>query len=249
LKTYHLKAVEYGGKSFTECSLVIDTDTHKAEVKRPAGIFKREMVAVASLTWGSGTPVQVSGAVVRSGDVTFVADDNAAAQEISKALQTEVTAGVPPTDKFAAIKAPMSAFLTMRAEGIGFLVELKTDPRRALVDAASTYSGTYENPALEYLMKFSATLAESHAKMTYAAAEVQESVGIVAVERIFAFVCAVGVYQDDFVAGTGFTEELGAFMRELDLEGEPITEADVKEGTKTMLRRSEPLFSNFPPLA
>jgi hypothetical protein len=243
LKTYHLKAVEYEGKTFTNCSLVLDVDARKAEVKRPAGLLRRDMVLLADLSWGGGAPVQVDGAAVRSGPVTFTADDNATALEISKALQGEEPAAAQLAGKLAAIREPMYNFLKKRAEGIEFLVELKTNPRQALVDVSPSFSGMYENPALEYLMKFSSTLAEAHAKMTYAAAEVQESIGTAAVDRIFAFVCAVGVFQDGLVTGTGFTEELGAFMEELGLEGTAVSEPDVKKGTEAMLRRSDSLFS------
>jgi len=243
MKTYHLKAVEYGGKTFTNCSLVLDPDARKAEVKRPAGLFRRESVLLAELTWGRGSPVQVDGAAVRTGSITFTADDNAAAQEISKTLQGEAIAAAQLADKLAAIRDPMYNFLRKRAEGIEFLVKLKTDPRQALVDVSPSYAGVYENPALEYLMKFSSTLAETHAKMTYAAADVQESVGTAAVDRIFAFVCAVGAFQDGLVTGDGFTEELGTFMEDLRLDTGAVPSADAKEGTETLLRRSGPLFS------
>lgn len=243
MKTYHLKAVEYGGKTFTNCSLVLDDAAHKAEVKRPVGLLRRELVLLADLSWGSGAPLQVNGAAVRSGQVTFTADDGATALEIYKALQGQVPAPVRVADKLGAIREPMYNFLRKRAEGIEFLVELRTNPRQALVDVSPSYSGVYENPALEYLMKFSSTLAEVHAKMTYAAAEVQESVGTAAVDRIFAFVCAVGVFQDGLVAETGFTDELGVFMEELGLEGTAVAEPDAKKGTEAMLRRSDPLFA------
>jgi len=246
LKTYHLKAVEYGGKTFANCSLSLDADARKAEIKRSVGLLKREAVLVADLTWGLGTPVQVDGSAVRSGGVTLVADDKTAAEEISMTLQSPAPARTLVTDKLAAIREPVYGFLRKRAEGIEFLVKLKTDPRQALVDVSPSYAGLYENPALEYLMKFSTSLAEAHAKMTYAAAEVQETVGTPAIERIFAFVCAAGVFQDGLVTGTGFTEEVSAFLMQLGVGGEDIAETDVKKSTEAMLRRSDPLFSAVP---
>jgi hypothetical protein len=243
LKTFHLKAVEYEGKRFTDCSLVLDADALKAEIRRPAGVFNREMVPLANLTWGRGTSVQVEGAVVRSGPVTFIADDSGAAEEISRALKGEAAKAGELAGRFGALKDQMTAFLRMRAEGIAFLVQLKADPRQALVDKSSSYTGRYENPALEYLMKFATTLAEAHAKMTYAAAEVQERVGVDVIDRIFAFVCAVGALQDGFVGGADLSKDTGAFMGELGLGEEAVSGSDAKEGTEAMLRRSEPLFS------
>ncbi|HME18185.1 MAG TPA: hypothetical protein VKF15_00415 [Nitrososphaerales archaeon] len=243
MRTFHLKAVEYQGKRYTNCSLVLDADALKAEIKKPAGVLSRAMVPLANLTWGRETSVQVEGAVVRSGPVTLVADDIKAAEEISRVLNGEAVGAGRLATRLGALKDQMSAFLRMRAEGIAFLVELRNDPRQALVDKSSSFTGRYENPALEYLMKFAATLAEAHAKMTYAAAEVQESVGTEAVDRIFAFVCATGALQDSFVSGAGLSEEIGAFMEELRLDSEPISAPNAKEGTEAMLRRSGPLFS------
>jgi hypothetical protein len=243
LTTFHLKAVEYEGKRFANCTLVLDPEARKAEVKRPAGVLRGGMVPLADLSWSRGTTVQVDGDVVRSGPVTFIADDAKMADEISRALQGLGPAGGTAADKLASLKDPTWSFLRMRAEGIAYLVELKRDPRRALVEKSPSFTGRYENPALEYLMKFATTLSESHAKMTYASAEVQEAVGTDAIDRIMAFVCATGSYQNSFVAGTGYSQELGDFLSELGLESEPLTEGDVKSGTESMLRRSLALFS------
>jgi hypothetical protein len=243
MKTFHLKAVEYQGKRFTNCSLVLDTDALKAEIIRPAGVLSRGTVPLANLSWGRGTSVQVEGAVVRSGPVTFIADDRKAAQEISMALNGEAAGSSQLAVRLGALGQQTAAFLRMRADGIAYLVELKNDPRQALVDKSSSYTGRYENPALEYLMRFATTLAEAHAKMTYAAAEVQESVGGEAIDRIFAFVCAAGALQDSFVSGASTSEEVGAFLGELGLVSETLPGPDVREGTEAMLRVSEPLFT------
>lgn len=243
MKSFHLKAVEYEGKRFANCTLVIDANAQKAQIKRAAGLFGRGVVPLADLSWGPGTTVQVEGATIRSGAVTFVADDEKSAQEISFALQGRTARSEQLEDKIKGLRGQVSAFLRMRAEGIGFLEELRKDPRQALVDKSQAYTGRYENPALEYLMKFATTLAESHAKMTYAAAEVQEAVGAEAIDRIFGFVCAVGSMQDGFAVGTGSTEELVSFLKELGVDPDMPLGSDVSAATESLLQRSEPLFS------
>jgi hypothetical protein len=247
LKTYPLKSVKFQGRTFSGCSIVLDAEAGKAEVLRPTGLMRKGEVRLVVLTRDSGAQVQIEGAVVRSGPIVVTAGDAATAEEIFKALQSEAAIKGQPTIDPGVLREPVSILLRKRQEGIEFLMELKRNPRQALVDKSSAFTGKYRDPAAEYLARLSLELAEAHATMDSAAAGGQETIGNEATNRILAFVYAVGALQDWTVRGGKQPAGLPAFLGELGIDVGVAAGLEASSSTEVLLQAAKKsLFLPFP---
>lgn len=238
MKTFSLSTVDYQGRTYTKCTLLINEQVRRAEVQRPAGLGRRKQSTIVSFEYGPGSEVSVSEVTVKIQSITLVAEEAAVADEIGRVFNAP-RQEVVRSDASAKLQETVADLLNQRAAAIDFLVRYKANPRRALFELDPPVGGKVDQPLDDYFGRAKEGLSRALERIGPAVAAYERVFGSAVTDNVFAFVYAVGKMQDAIVSNDGANDGL-RLLTELGVEA--VAEQDPVKLTTDVLRRSVSLL-------
>ncbi len=244
MKRYRLALVEYQGKTYSKCSVTLEEEAGRAEVQRPAGLGRRKPVTIVSFSYDARTAFSVEGKVIKIDSLKITADDESEAAELERIVRQPAELQKQTVDGLAESERMVAGFLKTRADVIAFLIELRKDPRDALFGLSRSWNDQAMNPLDDYLAVHSKQLSDWLEEMSSTFEKKEWRIGKDVVERMYAFVFAVGFLQDKAFYGNENPDAILNSLKELGVNARLSSDAGVEAMTETLLASSHTaLFS------
>ena len=216
MKSYLLSSAVYQGKTYENCTLLIDEQAMKAEIQWPKGLRKR-ITSIAAFEFSSGPQVTVAERTVQAQGVSMVAVDLAGAADIAQILNVRART-IIRNEVSKKLKDLMAEFLNQRANALEFLLRYRSDPRQTLFVLSGYYKGEGKEPQVEFMEQVRKDLSKVMKNLMPAIGEYEKNFGKPAAERVFAYIFAACKLQDAIVDGRP-TNDAEGLMKELGVGG------------------------------
>jgi len=239
MKTYALPSVEYQGKKYEKCTLVINEEATQAEVQRTEGLRKKQ-TTMATFRYGPDMKVTVSDNTLQTQGLTMVTVDALTAAEIGRTLSMEAVA-LARSQSSNRLQESMANLLNPRASVVDFLSRYNANPRAALFSLMDVYSGGDKGPLEEYLENSKNELSKGLDAIRPALVEFEKTFGNSAADRVYAFVYAASKLEDSALS----PEEIGdavALLGELGITAPSEPDSNAIQVNEAILRKARTLI-------
>ena len=239
---FKLKSIKYSNKEYREGLIRINEGNKEVEVLyRKTRLFRSSWETITRLTYDAQTVISVSGTMATIDDLYMEAESIQDSETICNLISKpryEQEALLRATQKrvekvLQQVEEPTRRFLTLRTKTLGFISDLKTTPRQALLQSSSMLPEVTEDPISEMLQIYSERLQRALEEIQAVLDSVDEGIDRALIDKIYAFVYGIGVIQDAIFKGDEAYLETGLGLlsqvcskdlKAIDFRGVPLDE-------------------------
>lgn len=229
-RAYDVVLAVHRDKRYRGCVLLLDPVKKEMELRQLVTKRRKKVeTVIARFRVEPTAEVKLEGAVLHASELSITLESEGSAQEVADLLKRPV----PDDGRAKALhdaEASVVGFLKEREEVLGFLSQMRVDPRKAVIERRSMWAEEdarepFEAIRSSYAKELTSSLETLKAGLTAA----EKTLGIKVSGRLCALACTIAAAQDalldersDLVPELAALQELGIAMTAADLRlGEP----------------------------
>ncbi len=227
--TFNVQSVKYQGKLYKGCRLYVNDEKNELRIVATKNrifflnrqiFFVNKPIPLLSKTYDVTTKVDAQGKTLKlDGDIILDARNLVDSKKISD-LVSRPKKEADEKAKLALLHAedPIRSFLATREEALGFLFDLRANPRKVMLNLSSEFANKQiEDPVDAKTKLYSQRLSKSMDALNLSLLEVETQSGKDQANKLYAIIYFVGELQEALFEGRypAKLEMLKAFALEL----------------------------------
>ncbi len=206
-----MAALSAQGKEYAPGLLKVDEERSEVELLHRKKSFRKEqLVSITKFTYDVKTEARLDGTTLQVAGLSVRAETQEAASEIFQLLLTPLKQAFEKT--LAELKNPLRGFLMVRAEALGTVDYLESDPRSSVVQNRALIPTETSDPVKALLEALMAEMRESLQEVEKVLSTAPDRVRARLSGTIYALTCALCAIQDSRL---GSDAERGEGARQL----------------------------------
>ena len=195
MKEFKVLAFSVRGKDYTPGVLKIEVERSEGELLHWKKSFRKEkLVSITKFTYDAKTDLQAKGTTLQVADISIHAESENATSEISQLLLTPLKQAYEKS--LIELKGPLRGFLIIRAEALGTVDYLESDPRSSVVRNRTLIAADATDPVKALLDALTGQIREQLRKVEGVLSAAPERVRARLAETVYALACALSAVQD-----------------------------------------------------